>query len=423
MPKRTFIPMSLINKVHSSLKAAEKKEEVNLLLQWENNLQKNFKPMYFLKNVQFNLETRITKIEFLETQQYRTIDKYVTQNYVKHPIYSNVKTKKKSIIKHLKLTNSELEKLNNNDDWLIRRFATEIIISLKSEDLQPSWFIEYLLSKECEDKINVEKEKHNKLAESSNNKIKSIENKNKELKVKITSFSVTLNSFYPIQNNLENKIKKIKSSKKTIFKSIFTFFIYNIFVSKRRIASLEKKLSTITSKINIFKKNIENCKNEILQNENGIEELKNKVQKSSLALVEFKNLEYSLLEEKKSTISILPFDATTNNEFIPLKNFSGLTYKKIIGCYIIHNKENDKYYVGQSKDVYKRIKQHFNGTEPKNIIFAEDYYLSKFEKKEDLFEIKILQCTTKDELDKTEKENIEFYNSFSCGYNGTNGNL
>lgn len=100
----------------------------------------------------------------------------------------------------------------------------------------------------------------------------------------------------------------------------------------------------------------------------------------------------------------------------------GIEYQKVIGCYIIHNRENGKYYVGQSKDVHKRLKQHFTGTVPKNVIFAEDYYLSNFSNKEDLFEVKILPCTTKDELDKTEKELIELYDAKNNGYNGTSGN-
>ena len=101
----------------------------------------------------------------------------------------------------------------------------------------------------------------------------------------------------------------------------------------------------------------------------------------------------------------------------------GLNYEKIIGCYVIHNVENDKYYVGQSKDVIKRItKQHFDGAKVKNIIFAEDYYKSNLENKDDLFEVKIIRCETKDELDRTEMELIEEYDSFNNGYNGTNGN-
>ena len=79
-------------------------------------------------------------------------------------------------------------------------------------------------------------------------------------------------------------------------------------------------------------------------------------------------------------------------------------------------------YVGQSKDVYKRIKQHFHGTVPKNVIFAEDYYLSNIENKEKLFEIKIIPCETKDELDKLERELIIEYDALNNGYNGTSGN-
>ena len=59
---------------------------------------------------------------------------------------------------------------------------------------------------------------------------------------------------------------------------------------------------------------------------------------------------------------------------------------------------------------------------PNNIIFAEDYYSSKQEHKDDLFEIKIIECSTKDELDRKEKNLIEFYDSWNKGYNGTSGN-
>ena len=111
-----------------------------------------------------------------------------------------------------------------------------------------------------------------------------------------------------------------------------------------------------------------------------------------------------------------------DDSFQPLKLLSGFEYKKIIGCYVIHNKEKDKYYVGQSKDILRRLKQHFRGTTPNNIIFAEDYYSSKQENKDDLFEVKIIECSTKDELDRKEKNLIEFYDSWNKGYNGTSGN-
>ena len=70
-----------------------------------------------------------------------------------------------------------------------------------------------------------------------------------------------------------------------------------------------------------------------------------------------------------SEIVPLPCEIDKDENFKPLKQFCGLEYEKIIGVYVIHNKEKNKYYVGQSKDVLKRLKQHFNGTIPKNSIF------------------------------------------------------
>lgn len=130
-------------------------------------------------------------------------------------------------------------------------------------------------------------------------------------------------------------------------------------------------------------------------------------------------------ESKIRSIEPLPINITSSEVtgFIPLKNLIGMNYEKIIGCYVIHNIEKNKYYVGQSKDVIKRItKDHFTGTKVKNIIFAEDYFSSQFKNKDDLFEVKIIRCQTKDELYKLEKMLIEQYDSFNNGYNGTGGN-
>lgn len=93
------------------------------------------------------------------------------------------------------------------------------------------------------------------------------------------------------------------------------------------------------------------------------------------------------------------------------------------GCYVIRNTENNKIYVGQSKDIANRISQHFDiNCKPLNHIFFEDYYNSKLKNKEYLFEVRFEACATKDELDSKEKELIERYNSFNYEYNGTRDN-
>jgi hypothetical protein len=95
-------------------------------------------------------------------------------------------------------------------------------------------------------------------------------------------------------------------------------------------------------------------------------------------------------------------------------SFSYLNDKK--GVYIIWNTNKDKYYVGQSKSVGKRLNQHFTNGEVKNIVFYDDW------KAGDLFYYKYYLCQTKDELDSLEKEKIGEYNAFGKGYNSTGGN-
>ena len=95
-------------------------------------------------------------------------------------------------------------------------------------------------------------------------------------------------------------------------------------------------------------------------------------------------------------------------------SFSYLNDKK--GVYVIWNKTKDKHYVGQSKDLGKRLNQHFSNGEVRNVIFARDWYSN------DCFYYKYLLCQTKDELDALERQKIDEFNAFDKGYNGTGGN-
>lgn len=81
-------------------------------------------------------------------------------------------------------------------------------------------------------------------------------------------------------------------------------------------------------------------------------------------------------------------------------SFPNVTNKK--GIYIIWNKTKDKYYVGQSKNMSRRLSQHFKNGDVKNVIFAKDWYNG------DYFCYKYYFCETKDELDSLEK-NILMY--------------
>ena len=108
-----------------------------------NNADKTSKSesTYSLESVDFNISSRMAKIVFDCTTRYRTVERYVTQNYQRYPVYSDWKTKSKAISRSIKLTNDALENLNEHGDPLIREFSGEIVKSLKNEDLIPSWLM------------------------------------------------------------------------------------------------------------------------------------------------------------------------------------------------------------------------------------------------------------------------------------------
>lgn len=80
---RSFISMTAINRLVSASNRRKREKEREMLINSQSGNEKELLPHYDLSRVDFNINSRITKLEILQTQQYRTIDRYVTQNYVK----------------------------------------------------------------------------------------------------------------------------------------------------------------------------------------------------------------------------------------------------------------------------------------------------------------------------------------------------
>ena len=422
MGRRSFISMTNINRLISASNRKAKEREREELIKSQSGGIKETPPTLTLQLVDFNQETRLTKIEILQSQNYRTITRYVTQNYAKYPIYSEWKTRTKIIKKSLKLTNEELENLNNNKDYEIRKFASEIILNINNPDLLPSWFLHQVNLEAYREKIEQLNEEHTKFASECYEKIKNNSNNIKKIKDSITPLREELIQQNRKLKKLKNKIDKIESSNKNAFKYIFSFFIYVYLISDTRKNKLLLKLNLAQNNINKLDNSIRQKEMEVTKIKEVNQTLQESITLHKQELSKTTQKEYKELAKQQSQITPLPTSINVDSSFIPLKTFAGLSYSKIIGCYIIHNVNNDKYNVGQSKDVIKRIKQHFKGTVPNNIIFAEDYYSAAPDIRDKLFEIKIIECSTKDELDKKEKQYIEEYSAFKTGYNGTNGN-
>lgn len=86
------------------------------------------------------------------------------------------------------------------------------------------------------------------------------------------------------------------------------------------------------------------------------------------------------------------------------------------GIYLIYNVWRDEYYVGQSKSVLKRLKQHFTGYGNPDVYY--DY------RNGEEFRIQTLSLTASEylSLNKLEKDAIAVYSAYYNGYNQTSGN-
>jgi len=393
--------------IFSLLFSSYKDYQKQSLIQANQRKSKVGDTTYSLSSVDYNPTTRAAKITFECTKQYRTVERYVTRNYEKHPVYSDWKYKTTYIKKNIKLTNENLEALNRHEDDLISDFAAEIIALLENDDMIPSWLRKEWLRRQWKDEVaklddkkNQKKREHAQAVSQANNEIEALKGAVKKAEKKARRPRKKL-------DRINRKIEKLRARKKSTKRE------QRLLKKQEKwgqiCADVENQINNHLSKVRVIELQIgvldENFKSDTQKLDNQAEAL---------------HQEY-IASKKQIQPLITTFQQ--DNEFIPLKTFMGIKYEKIVGCYVIHNTEKNRYYVGQSKDVMKRLKTHFRGTVPNSMVFAEDYFSSQLKNKDDLYTVKVIRCQTKDELDATEREMIEYYDAYLHGYNGTSGNV
>lgn len=89
----------------------------------------------------------------------------------------------------------------------------------------------------------------------------------------------------------------------------------------------------------------------------------------------------------------------------------------MIGIYKITNKDNNKVYIGQSTNLERRYKEHFEWNNKSNQYI--DLLIKDLGKEK--FSYEIIELCDSNELDEKEKYWINYYQSFYEGYNKTKG--
>ena len=135
----------------------------------------------------------------------------------------------------------------------------------------------------------------------------------------------------------------------------------------------------------------------------------------------FREREQRLREREASKKEKLRNLANNKAEISPrefLNNLNGMysSNNDFTGVYILHNLNKDKYYVGQGKKVFARVKAHFTG-HGNGDVYADYKY-------GDVFTISMISLVNSgyNSIDDLEKQMIYAYDAYTKGYNRTRGN-
>lgn len=248
MGRRYIISPTEINRMISHHNNLKKQKERDELIKTSGG-QRELAPEYSLVRVEMNEKTRMTKIELCESKKYRTVERYVTRDYVKYPILSEWKTKTKTVKKSIKLTDLELETLNRHSDELIKQFSFDIVAALDDERYYPSWFLERCFRFEFEEiKNELELQRKNKNISLASLRA-ALGSENSKCDTDIKAFTVNLEALRSKQASLNRKIEKAKSRKESVALNIVTCFVYTYLRSDKHIAKLSAKTDSINVEI------------------------------------------------------------------------------------------------------------------------------------------------------------------------------
>lgn len=321
------------------------------------------------------------KLEFIVRHYHREpkITRYVTSNYVRTPIYEDysertrIVKKFNKVINPIRFVNEEILKLG-----LEKNIILKIIAKI---GITPEW-----RKKEIE-------------LENISNEIKENEKYFRDFNREKALYSFKETDYQEFPSNFWLRL----------FFGFFTFFLSFLgYVSKKQ-ALINQEWNKENEIWNEEHKNEVDEKNEKLLTE--INVFNQKIERKIKLLTD----KFKQVNDKE--IKLITVD---KDGWIDLRKAANFSYSELVnkkGVYLIWNQTKNKYYVGQSKNMGRRLAQHFKDGDVKNIIFAKDWY------ENDFFAYKYYFCETKDELDSLEKRYIEEYNAFENGYNSTNGNI
>lgn len=331
--------------------------------------------------IEINFDPATKHLDFVIRHYHRQpkITRYVTNNYKRHPIYEEYSERTKILKKFSKIinpyafVNQQILKI----DYLNREFILKIINKI---GLIPEWRKKEIKIEKLKAKIILQKQK-----------IRNYQKEKLNYEYRVTDFCEVPSRFWI-----------------RMFLSLFTFGLSFIhFISKKRAyrnIELNRSNKVWNTK---HTKNID-AKNKKLRD-------KINLWNGSVSQ-EVSELNAKLRQSIKTPVIL---EKVNEEGWVELRRTVHYEHKWLNskGVYIIWNKTKDRYYVGQSKNLERRIfKDHFKNGEVNNIIFAKDWFNG------DIFYYKYFLCDTKDELDSLEKKYINKYFAFENGYNKTRGN-
>lgn len=97
--------------------------------------------------------------------------------------------------------------------------------------------------------------------------------------------------------------------------------------------------------------------------------------------------------------------------------------KDVCGIYKITNMKDDKVYIGQAVDIYKRWYEHCKAGLGIDTPQGNKLYAAMLEDGLENFTFQLLEECPREELNKKEAYYISLYNSVQYGYNSTKGNI